>query len=432
MLEPEHVIDDETGIVRWVAEIPREPGEPEIFNYSTQMCDTSVFLPVQCHNSNGGASLTQEGAFRAAVGEAVERYCCSVFDFEHLPLSPYTEVSSDIRALGPSEVTLFHPRQRNSIRYSWFTEETRLRWAQGHSLTTQEPVLVPACMVYIPYAPARDEGEESIGPSISTGQASGFDLDSALLRGICEVVERDAFSLGWLNRLPLPELDIESNPKVSKTYHGRFARRNLEYRLYQMITDLPIPAVLCLVVDHATDPPMICTGGAASPDPIEATLKALIEAAQTREWAKFMGKQPKPTIVESDYSNITDFEKHVFLYAYGDMMEAVEFLFSTEAKTSISDLPNLAGSDEKSALERVVAEIARVGHEVLYVDLTTLDVEQCGYRVVKVFIPGMQPLEGDHTHRFLGGHRLYELPVKLGLLATSSIDTLNPYPHPYP
>jgi ribosomal protein S12 methylthiotransferase accessory factor len=428
----ERLIDDETGIIRWVAEIPREPGEPEIFNYSTQMCDSSVFLPVQCHNSNGGAGLSQEAALRAAVGEAVERYCCSVFDFERMPLASHTDMSRDHRALGPSDITFFHPRQKGSSRYSWFTGRTRLRWTQGRSLTTQERVFVPACMVYIPYTPSRDEGEESIGPSISTGQASGFSLESALIRGICEVVERDAFTIGWLNRLPLPELDIESDPKVRETYYERFARRNLEYRLYRMISDVPIPTVLCLVVDYATDPPMICTGGAASLDPVEATLKALIEAAQTREWAKFMGRQKRPVIIENNYSNITDFEKHVFLYAYGDMMEAVQFLLREDSMIPISDLPRVLATDERDCLERLVAEIDHIGQEVLYVDLTTPDVEQCGYRVAKVLIPQMQPLEGDHTHRFLGGRRLYDLPVKLGLLASSTIDTLNPDPHPYP
>lgn len=51
---------------------------------------------------------------------------------------------------------------------------------------------------------------------------------------------------------------------------------------------------------------------------------------------------------------------------------------------------------------------------------------------MKVFIPGMQQIEGDHTHRLLGGRRLFEVPRKLGYPVASSIDELNIDPHPYP
>jgi ribosomal protein S12 methylthiotransferase accessory factor len=59
-------------------------------------------------------------------------------------------------------------------------------------------------------------------------------------------------------------------------------------------------------------------------------------------------------------------------------------------------------------------------------------VAETGFRVVKVFIPGMQQIEGDHTHRLLGGRRLFEVPRRLGYPAAAHIAELNPDPHPYP
>jgi ribosomal protein S12 methylthiotransferase accessory factor len=429
----DQVVDNETGIIRWVSEIPIDPGEPEIFNYSVKMCNSAKYFPVGCYDSNGGAGLTREAAYRAAIGEAIERYCCSVFFPEDLILGSYVEVQAHTRALHPQEIALFHPKQKDAIRYAWFTEDVRLCWTRGYSLTAKEPILIPACLVYIPYYPfRRHQGEQTIAPSVSTGQASASTSHAALLNGIYEIVERDAFMVSWFNRLPISRIDIDSSPTVSRIFHQRFERNNLSYALYRMATDLEIPAILCLIIDYNRDPPMICCGGAANLDPERAALKALVEAAQTREWAKFLGNQPQPIIIESNYSNIDDFEKHVFLYAYADMLHAVAFLLESRAEIRFSEMPNLAAGHVTKDLRDVMWKIASKGYEIMVVELTTPDVRECGYSVVKMLIPQMQPMEGDHSHRFLGGTRLFEVPRKLGYAIEPGLEVVNPYPHPYP
>jgi ribosomal protein S12 methylthiotransferase accessory factor YcaO len=96
---------------------------------------------------------------------------------------------------------------------------------------------------------------------------------------------------------------------------------------------------------------------------------------------------------------------------------------------------SLASAEDNHAsseLARVLARVEARNLEVLGVDLTVADVESCGYRVVKVLVPGAQQLHGDHSHRFLGGERLYRVPVELGFPGPRSFETLNPDPHPYP
>ena len=48
---------------------------------------------------------------------------------------------------------------------------------------------------------------------------------------------------------------------------------------------------------------------------------------------------------------------------------------------------------------------------------------QLGLHAVKVIIPGLQPLNAGHQRRVLGGRRLYQMPVGLGL---SAREKLNP------
>jgi ribosomal protein S12 methylthiotransferase accessory factor len=80
----------------------------------------------------------------------------------------------------------------------------------------------------------------------------------------------------------------------------------------------------------------------------------------------------------------------------------------------------------------VASRIYSNGYEIMVVDLTSDDVRTCGYCVIKVMIPLLQSMEGDHTHQQLGGKRIYEVPRKLGYSVKSDIESLNPYPHPYP
>ncbi len=426
---PQSVLDPETGIVRYVAEIPAEPGEPPLVNYSAKMASTLTYLPLGCYDANGGAGLTHDSVRRAALGEAVERYCASVYFRDELELASHAEVSAARRALASGELALFHERQRDSIHYPWFGEDTRICWLPAYSLTRRHDLLVPASSVFVPYYPFRaEEGEVTIGPGISTGLASGRSLSAAMLSGLLEVVERDAFMITWLGRLPVPRIDPCSSPRL-KTVAQRLDRPHLRYVLSWMATDVALPAVLCTVVDESYAPPLIACGGAAHLDPETAAIKALVEAAQTREWARVMGHEPEPRVIEADYANVTDFEDHVFLYGHGDMGESMRFLLDAPSVVTVDELPR--AEDEKelpAALERVHA----AGWEVLGVNLTTIDVEQCGYHVAKMIVPCARQLEGDHSHRLLGGRRLYEVPRTLGYEPAVRFETLNPDPHPYP
>ena len=430
---PEKVVDNFTGIVRWISEIPIDPGEPEIFNYSVKMCDSGKYLPVGCYDRNGGAGLTREQAYRAALGEAVERYCCSVYFRDELLFGPAKEVSRHARLFGPPDMALFHEQQRGTIRYPEYTEELPISWTRAYSLTKREPVLVPASMTFIPYYPFFQQGgEQNVGPGITTGQASAFNYMEAALRGVYEIVERDAFMITWSARLTVPRINIGSSPKLAKTFEERFSRPNLRYSFHSLATDTGIPSILCIVVDDDRDPPMICTGGASHADAEKAALKALVEAVQTREWAKYMGRRREPFVFESDYSNMDDFDKHVLLYAYGNMEPSIEFLTGSPSEMSFSDFEQPQFSSAKDEFCHVRGRVEGLGYEVVLTDLTTCDVRQCGYRAVKMFISQMQQLEGEYSHRMLGGRRLYEVPGKLGYSVRPAFETLNPDPHPYP
>jgi ribosomal protein S12 methylthiotransferase accessory factor len=77
-----------------------------------------------------------------------------------------------------------------------------------------------------------------------------------------------------------------------------------------------------------------------------------------------------------------------------------------------------SGESVVANLRTVVDDLAHAGFDAVAVDLTTEDVDAVGYKVVRVVVPGLQPLDNDHTCRHLGGARLRA--------------TFNPDPHPFP
>ena len=429
---PPSPVDELTGLVRWLLEIPVEPGEPRIFNCSVKLAETHRYLPAACYDMNGGAGLTREAARRAAIGEGLERYCASIYDADQLLFGRARELRQGHAVAPPADFALFHPRQQ--VGFPPFTDDTPLAWTWAFSLVRREPVLVPACLVYMPYVPRSHAPDEAvIAPAVSTGLACGRSPDAALLRGIYEAVERDAFMIAWLNRLRMPRVDLASSPALEDLYEARFRRDGLEYTLVDMTTDVPIPSFACILVDWRKTPPMVCVGGASSLDPVEAATKALVEAVQTHEWAKFIGREPDALQFAPDHTDIRDFERHVALYAFGDMLPAVEFLRQGDLAGSAATWRTRATGDTRHDLQTVVHLLAALGQDVLALDLTSPDVAESGYTATRVVIPGLQPLFGDHLLRFLGGSRLYQVPQRLGFTsAETTLEQLNPDPHPYP
>lgn len=430
-------VDDLTGLVRWVLDIPAEPGEPTIFNASVKMAATTVYNEHPCYDNNGGSGLTAQDARGAALGEGLERYCCSVYDHGALLVGSYDEVSRTHPAVRPDDLALFRPHVATAPG-SAHAHDVPLAWVWAWRPVARSAVLVPACLVYMPYFPGTPD-EVVLAPAVSTGLACASTLDDAVLRGLCEAVERDAFMITWMNRLPVPRVDLTSDPRLRRVYEDRLARDGLEYLLVRTTTDLGVPSFLCVLLDHRRSPTMISVGGAAGLDPVRAATKAMTEAVQTREWGKFLGGPEGRAPFAAEYDDVRDFEDHVRLYAYGDMERAVDFLRSgpvvgLDEGVGASSGPLARGPRSVGAdLAAVLGRLDDAGLDVLALDLTTTDVHEAGYRVARTIVPQLQPLDADHRLRFLGGRRLYEAPVRMGYrTAPSTVADLNPVPHPYP
>jgi ribosomal protein S12 methylthiotransferase accessory factor len=429
------VVDRVTGIIPLVAEVEIERSDPQVFVCAADVADiTSYGLPHPVVSRGSGAGLSLEAAWGAAIGEGIERYALSLIHPEDLIFGSYRQLRQQgYTPIAPQNWALFHPNQYSQIRFAPFQEETPVAWVSAENLSQRQDTLIPACMVYIPYTPHFiNQGEQEVAIAISTGAACARTRGESLLKGICELVERDAFMIFWRNQLSCPRVQIDAQSSLYSLFQEIFARRGLQYTLVYITLDIPIPCFCGILLDTRTDSPGILVGGAAHPDPEQAALKTLLELVQGLKWKDYMVKD-QPIAVEPGFGNIRSFEDRARFYALNDLRQAFRFVWDHSQELPLSAIPSLDTDNSPPNLQHYLSLLAEQNLEVVALDLTPVDAEACGLYVTKVLIPGCETMEGDHRIPFLGGNRWREVPYRLGWRDTpSDLKSLNPYPHPYP
>ncbi|WP_338720880.1 YcaO-like family protein [Devosia sp. XK-2] len=157
-----------------------------------------------------------------------------------------------------------------------------LTWLTGYNLHSGETALVPLDSVTI----GTDYGTARFSQS-TNGLAAGLAMDDCIIHALCELVERDAYSL-WslmpLNRCAATR--ISPGAAVGATARATIeaiANAGLNLDLFNLTSDIGLPVVMALIWD---DNPRtyfdVASGICARADSDAAIAGAIEEAAQTR------------------------------------------------------------------------------------------------------------------------------------------------------
>jgi ribosomal protein S12 methylthiotransferase accessory factor len=431
------VFDPLVGIVRTCVELPLEADDPRVFCFVSEAAAAGHSLPGAARPPayGCGVALTREAAAGAAVGEIVERYSAAVYPPEAIVHAAFDELEEE--AVPPEAFAALSPRRLEGFRappdparppFAPFTRGTRTGWVHGWSLAARSPVLVPAAFVYLPYR--YEAAEPYIADGFSTGTACAATRDEATLRALCEVVERDAVSIVWNNALVLPRIRHDGPDRLGDLFRERFRCRGLRCFLLDATLDVPVPTVIAALVDERGG---AAFGTATRPDPFDAARKALLEAAQCRVVCKRDFVRGAERRYAADFHDVVDFADHARLYTLREMRRHVEFLWSGERETAVSDLASAAGGGTARELGRCVDLLGAAGLQPIALDVTSDDVRDAGYHVVRVVVPGMEALHARHAEPFRGGRRTREVPHRLGLRSRAADGPeTSPAPHPFP
>jgi ribosomal protein S12 methylthiotransferase accessory factor len=422
------LLDPRFGIITELAETPHEPGMPQLFHYFARGTNTAALGAEGGFDLGGGASLDRDRAMAKAVGEVVERYCAAFFRRADLPLVSAAEAT--FAHVDPSSFALNRPDQyaAGSTEFVPFTDELPVRWTQAIDCTTTETSYVPAAAVYLPYV--YRETEEPFMQPISTGLACGEDFDKALLSAVCEAIERDAFTIFWQAKLPPPRIPRASLDAENRELLDRFERARFDIALLNITTDLSVPCAMAVACHDDPSQPALTVAAASHPVADVAVRKCLEELEHTR----FYARRVKATVAPIDPNRVDEIyeqEQHIRFWAELPNRHRAGWLFESNSERPLSAA--VRRSDDATAMLRSVREsLERARLRMLCVDVTTPEIRALGLHVVRAIVPGLHPLVIGHRRRALGGHRLYDVPARLGY-DTPEFPLDDPTnPHPFP
>ncbi|MGO8390391.1 YcaO-like family protein [Rhizobium ruizarguesonis] len=163
-----------------------------------------------------------------------------------------------------------------------------IAWCTGLDILSGSSVFVPWWLVGLDHRGERPAGFEQS----SDGLASGNTPSEAVLHGLCELVERDAWALTQLKspeRLRESRIDPASfGDAVIDVMTDRITRAGMKLLLLDMTTDIGVPAFLAVIMPGNLSDRVdarwshVCGGCGCHPDPVRAALRAITEAAQSR------------------------------------------------------------------------------------------------------------------------------------------------------
>lgn len=298
-----------------------------------------------------------------------------------------------------------------------------------------EPILVPEQLVYY----VRDGEPGSFVDECSNGCAVGSTPEEALLHGLLELVERDAFVLGWYAGLALPEIDIASlTDPGTRHMIDRIRLHGYDVRLFDNRIDLPFPVVNAVGVRRDGGLGSLCFAAGSGLDPGSAVRSAVEEIA-TYIPSLPLRTERRRTEIEAmvdDHGLVRELKDHPLLFALPGMAPEADFLLGEPRERRFEDLyreweqQRPRSEDLLTDLRSCVSVLAGRGFDVIGVDQTSPEQAAAGLSNVAVIVPGLTPIDfGWHKQRVFTLPRFRELVERT---AGAGAGVPNPVPHPFP
>jgi len=386
-----------------------------------------------------GQANSFAGSRRLAFLEGLERYAGTHRRRRSdLVVGSYDELAAD--ALDPRSCGLYSD---NTYRTDPFIEpfdsSRPMRWVWGHSLRDNRPLLVPARMVYYSAGMQSD----NFVLECSNGCAIGSCLEEAVLFGLLELMERDAFLLAWYGRATLPEIDLTSfDSGAVRSMVDRAGLLGYDIRAFDTRIDLGVPVVTGMAVRQDGGDGLLSFAAGAALDPARAVEGALSEVLTYLPHLRGQVLERRAEIEQMalDPYQVRHIGDHAQLFGLPEMaVQADEYLRPRERR-SMEDLYSGWNSsrprtgDLLDDLAVCRDQLVGAGFDVIAVDQTTPEQEQMGLSSVTTFAPGLVPIDfGWNRQRVLHSPRLRTAFRQAGWRGTDlADDEIKKVPHPFP
>jgi ribosomal protein S12 methylthiotransferase accessory factor len=424
------LVSPRTGIIRSVSRVQRGAEEPSPpFIYQAEVSHFDFHAAKAQDRASAGKGMLEEDAIRGAIGEAIERYCASHFDRSAAFPSAWEAISD--RAVAPPEFVLYSAPQYDSGRlpYHRWDPKDEVTWVAARELPSNRVTWVPASLVYLQFP--RDRAGDSFTPATSNGLAAGPTLEYAVLHGLYESIERDAFLVTWMAKLPAPEVLFTAATPIADSIRAHYLRYGVDVRVFRMCTDIDAHIMMAIAFDQTASGPAAVVGLGCHVSPEKALSRAMLEICQVHpgEVHRYRDQHPCERLKQAE--DVKTLEDHSAWVSMPEHLSEFSFLTENGRTQRIEDLPDFSTGSVGGDLAYCTATLQRSGCRVLYADLTTSDIAPYNIHVARAIATGLQPMHFGWGEERLGGNRLFELPHKLGFVSAPLTEhELNPCPHP--
>ncbi len=175
--------------------------------------------------ANGGISFNRNQAICAAIAESLERYNGAKF----LPkVKSYEEIKNKDSLLTYQNFSFFSKEQYQQKNFPFKNPQAQeIYYGEVFSLYNNASFWIPHEIIGLS---GMDTTHRYV-PSTSTGLSAHFIRYFALLRGLQEVLERDALTVTWLNSLPGREI------AAPKTYQEKVQALGGKIQVFDLTQD---------------------------------------------------------------------------------------------------------------------------------------------------------------------------------------------------
>ncbi|WP_298500063.1 YcaO-related McrA-glycine thioamidation protein [uncultured Methanobrevibacter sp.] len=333
----------------------------------------------------GGKGISKDHAKASAMMEGFERYSAERQSSDETIIADLSEISKNGEYIDPKSLNLPKEFEKKDIG------DLNLEWSLAHDIITDKDYYVPTNAIFHPYNCKDDVSK--LFKSNTNGLASGNILEEAILHGMLEVIERDAWSIFELTHKNYAQIDLDSiESELINEIIDKFESEGIKIKLIDFTADVKIPTIAASADDTITkDAGLLTLGIGTHLDPEVAILRALTEVAQSRA-TQINGA--REDTVRADFAREAGYERMKRINKY--------YFKEEENKISLSDIENKSTSSISKDIEIVKDELmANDIEKILYVDLTRPELD---VSVVRIIIPEMELYAIDQSragYRFL-------------------------------
>ena len=381
---------------------------------TTHKNNTPYFFDRQVSHGKG---INEKQAYFSAAFEIFERLSSRYYGELPLIRGTINEVGNDAINLDVFANQIINP----FTPYEPYNKDVPVDWVWGQSLITGENKLIPASMVFL----SKTIFKGQFFSNTSSGLSAGSTLEDAMLQGLFELIEHDAWIIGQANPLRMPLIDIHSS-KNSALLNAvsEIEKMGLKVVSRNYTNDMGIAVVRTWIINPNNYSDYASCGFGASISPELALERSFTEAIQSATHAQ------NEEITEYSRKNTDDllFGRYSIYSMYYLRQKDMDTSHETNV-ISISELPEYTPSSVRDALNYTISRIRNTLPEcdILFVDLTR---EAIGIPVVKMLIVG--DVQRINEPIVAASSRMFDFGKKMGYSDTiPKIEELYMGPHPH-